>query len=184
MKARCDQLRWVALVGLIGFVAMTPCAYADQAAPNWSGRTSNGGTIDFYADTKNQVSVLMFWASWCPFCATLMPQVQIVANRFQGEDVRFFALNVWDKGDPISYLNARRYTFEPILGATPIAKLYGLSGTPGLIVVDQARRIRWSRPSGMRDADIATALGAALQTLTSSAQTPRVVGDEACGSTC
>lgn len=162
---------------MLAVVLSVWCAVAnavevDAPAPNWLGNTPTGKPIDYYRDSVGQVTVLLFWATWCPYCSALMPHLQKVADRFAAADVRFFALDVWEDGDPVEYLAERGYTFELILDATPIAARYGVKGTPGLLVVDRNRHVRWIRSSGMSEGDVAASVAATIESLLTETEKP------------
>ena len=88
--------------------------------------------------------VLLFWATWCPYCKALMPHLQSI--KFEhGEDVKILALNFIDeKGDPIAFIRDQGYDFTLLENAEEIAHLYNVYGTPGLILVDQDMKIRFN----------------------------------------
>ena len=129
-----------------------------DAAPDWSLKTPAGEQVQYYADSKDQVSVVLFWATWCPFCRALMPHIQIVADEFKGSPVRFYALDVWEDSDPVAYMKEHGYTFSLLMSAEPVAAAYGVLGTPGLFVVDKAHAIQYLRVSGEDDLDVEIAL--------------------------
>lgn len=129
----------------------------DQA-PDWSLPTPAGEQVEFYAASKDHVSVVLFWATWCPFCRTLMPHVQLVADEFRGKPVKFYAVNVWEDGDPVAHLKEHGFTFTLLLSGDPVAGDWGVLGTPGLFVVDASRTILYQRSSGADDLDVEIAL--------------------------
>ena len=127
-------------------------------APDWSLKTPAGEKVQYYADSKDQVSVVLFWATWCPYCRTLMPHIQIVADEFKGKPVRFYALDVWEDSDPVAYLKEHGYSFSLLMSAEPVAAAFGVLGTPGLFVVDKSHTIQYMRVSGEDDLDVEIAL--------------------------
>ncbi len=149
------------LSGLI-LLACLPCAVsaagAGDLAPDWSLKSPTGDTVQYYADSQGQVSVLLFWATWCPFCRKLMPHIQTIADEFAQQPVRFYALNVWEDADPVTYLKEHGFRFSLLLAAESAAAAYGVKGTPGLFVVDKQHRIRYLRVSGEDDLDVEIAL--------------------------
>ena len=127
-------------------------------APDWSLKSPTGEPVQFYADSKDKVSVVLFWATWCPFCRKLMPHIQIVADEFRDQPVRFYALDVWEDADPVAHMKKHGFTFSLLLAAEPAADAYGVKGTPGLFVVDRKHTIRYMRVSGEDDLDAEIAL--------------------------
>ena len=129
-----------------------------DVAPDWSLKSPTGEQVQYYADSNDQVSVVLFWATWCPFCRTLMPHIQTLADEFKHRPVRFYALNVWEDADPVAYLKEHGFTFSLLLTAEAAADAYGVKGTPGLLVVDKTHAIRYVRVSGDDDLEVEIAL--------------------------
>lgn len=127
-------------------------------APDWTLLTPAGQQITFNADSRDQVSVVLFWATWCPFCRKLMPHIQTIADEFRGKPVKFYAIDVWEDGDPVAHFNEHGFTFTLLLSSEPVADAWGVKGTPGLFVVDRDRTIVYQRVSGADDLDVEIAL--------------------------
>lgn len=66
-----------------------------QDAPELSGETVDGGTVDV-ADYRGKVVVLNVWGSWCPPCRAEMPHLVKIANEMESEGVRFVGINTRD----------------------------------------------------------------------------------------
>ena len=135
----------------------------DVLAPDWQLDSTSGRTVDFYRENSHAPSVLLFWASWCPYCKALYPELARLYQQFAGAGVSFFALNVWDDSDGEAYFRQQSLPFELILAADLVAEEYGLQGTPGVYVVDRQHRVVYSRKRGESPAEVATAAGLALK---------------------
>lgn len=151
----------VALAGML-FAVTTLTAGAQQTVPDWTLETATGEPLNFYKHSAGRPAVLLFWATWCPYCRKLMPELEAVRREFAAADVVFYALNIWEDGDPVDYLREHGYGFELLLNADPVAANYGVKGTPGLIVVDAARRVVYVRKSGTTPAQLASDLRTVL----------------------
>ncbi len=132
-------------------------------APDWNLGDAQGRSVDYYADSGESVSVILFWATWCPYCRSLMPHLQALANKYKNRAVKFYALNVWEDGDPEEYFRENGYTFRLLLMADLVAEDYGIKGTPGLFVMDQSHQILYIRQAGEDDVDVSTAVREAIQ---------------------
>jgi len=132
-------------------------------ARDWTLSDAAGTSLNYYADSNDSASVILFWATWCPFCRSLMPHLQQVADEFEDRTVKFYALNVWEDGDPDKYFQEKEFTFQLLLLADLVAEDYGVLGTPGLMVMDKSHRIVYKRQSGENDIDVKAAVRKAIQ---------------------
>lgn len=124
-----------------------------STAPDWSLQTGEDGTIDYYQDSDNKVSVVLFWATWCPYCATLMPHLEVIYRKYKNKGLKFYAIDIYEDGkiDPAEYFTNKEYTYTLLLNGDLIAEDYGVKGTPGLYVVDKDKKIIYKRPAGVSD---------------------------------
>ena len=122
-------------------------------APDWSLQTGEDETIDYYQDSANKVSVVLFWATWCPYCKTLMPHLEVIYRKYKNKGLKFYAIDVFEDGklDPVDYFKGNEFTFTLLLGGDLVAEDYGVKGTPGLYVVDKNKKIIYKRPAGVSD---------------------------------
>lgn len=134
-------------------------------APDWTLADKNGNQVNFYTNSQNRVSVLMFWATWCPYCRKLMPHLQTLADEFKGQAVDFYAMNVWEEGDSAQYMKDGNFTLKLLMDADDVAKAYGVKGTPGLMVIDSQHKIHYVRASGTTDKDAEESVRAAINKL-------------------
>ena len=124
-----------------------------STAPAWALQTGEGETIDYYQDSENKVSVVLFWATWCPYCATLMPHLEVIYRKYKNKGLKFYAIDIYEDGklDPVEYFTNREYTYTLLLDGDQVAEDYGVKGTPGLYVVDKDKKIIYKRPAGVSD---------------------------------
>ncbi len=150
--------------GLALLLDITAAAAAPPGAPDWTLDAVDGRAIAFHADAAGQPAVLLFWASWCPYCRALFPHLDALRAEYEPRGVRFYALNVWEDGDPAAYMREHGYAMTLLTAADLVAEEYGVTGTPAVFVTDRARRIRYSRGSGEAPRDVVGAVRAALDT--------------------
>lgn len=53
-------------------------------------------------------AVVLFWATWCPYCKAFMPWVGDIQNDYADQGVQIVAINAkeQDEGDPVDYLDS------------------------------------------------------------------------------
>jgi len=87
---------------------------------------------------NQQVTVVFFWATWCPYCKQLMPHVQSALLQYkEALNLKVYAMNINEDGDPLAYLNNNGYAFLLFLEAEEVAKKYAVYGTPGVLIFDK-----------------------------------------------
>lgn len=114
-----------------------------DVAPNWILRSQSGDMVSLYeqADSGN-TTVMVFWATWCPMCKDLIPELTRLKEHFASQQVSFYFMNVWEDHDPEAFAIERK--MDPIiLHADNVAKRYQIGTTPGIIVVSPDRTIRY-----------------------------------------
>ena len=149
------------LLGLSLFFNTGSAENEVELLADWTLFGVDGAPVNFYEDSANRPAVLLFWATWCPYCRHLMPHLEKLRQEF-APAVRFYALNIWEDGDPVAHLADNGYGFHLLLEADAVAKGYGITGTPGLIVVDGNRGVIYMRKSGTSPGQVETDLRAAL----------------------
>lgn len=123
-----------------------------DVAPDWTLENKEGESVNYYEASEGKVSIVLFWATWCPYCRRLMPHLQSVIDEC-GEKVDLIAISIFeeDDADPAGYLAEYGYQFRLIEKGEEIAELYGVRGTPGLFLVDREGQIRWHLHLAMQD---------------------------------
>lgn len=108
----------------------------DAIAPGWTLATPDGETV-VLADLRGDVVVLDVWASWCVPCWTLMPEFDRIARTFEGERVRFFAVNAWESPEvsPPEYMSDRGLEYAVLLRGETLAPDYKIAALPALFVI-------------------------------------------------
>ena len=97
-----------------------------------------------YPEDLQSPVIVLFWATWCPYCKALMPHLQSILDEYPGE-LELLAINFREDGDPAAVLESRGYQFMLIPEADDVAKAWGVKGTPGLYLADETGRIVFSR---------------------------------------
>ncbi|MFD4560345.1 TlpA family protein disulfide reductase [Streptomyces sp. NPDC058469] len=91
-----------------------------QAAPDLSGKTIDGKTLDT-ADYKGKVLVVNVWGSWCSPCRAEADNLVQVAKATADKDVQFVGLNTRDTSTEPAVAFEKKY-------AVPYPSLYDPTG--------------------------------------------------------
>jgi thiol-disulfide isomerase/thioredoxin len=135
------------IVAILFCLIAAPLWAQDRATP-WEGKGINGKNISFDPQHLQRPAILLFWATWCPYCEALMPYLQKVYDAAGKDKLDVYAIDIKDDGDPVATLHDRKLTFTLVRNGDAIADLYGVKGTPGLFLVNAKGDIVYKRSGG------------------------------------
>lgn len=133
-----------------------------ERADNWSLQTPAGETVSFYEHSIDRPSLILFWATWCPVCRKMMPELAKLQASLPEGSVNFYALNVSEDGDPVAYFKEHGYRFHLLLNADHVEDLYGTFGTPRIFLVDGNKIVRYTLKANTSLEELMTDLRASL----------------------
>ncbi|TQV72954.1 TlpA family protein disulfide reductase [Aliikangiella marina] len=107
-------------------------AYQGQ---DWTLTNLAGETVTL-SDNQGQPVILVFWATWCPYCKKLLPGIQTLHEKYAEKGLKVIAVNIREDWKPRVYWRNHEYTFGSVLEGDDVAKMYGVTGTPGLVFID------------------------------------------------
>ena len=124
--------------------------HAQDRAIAWQGIGVEGKPIHFDPGKLRRPAILLFWATWCPYCKALMPYVQKVVDAAGHNHLDVYAIDIKedDDVDPAAELRARKLSFTLVRNGDAIADQYAVKGTPGLFLVDAQGNIVYKRVGG------------------------------------
>lgn len=157
------RIRSSLCVILLCLCAAQTWASAPVKALAWQGKGADGGAIHFDPQRMQRPALLLFWATWCPYCEALMPYLQHVYDAAGKSKLDVYAIDIKDDdGHPAATLRKRKLTFTLVRDGDAIADAYGVEGTPGLFLVDAKGDIEFQRSGGDEPAQVETKLRALL----------------------
>ncbi len=145
-------------------ISCTAAGWAVEAgdpAPAWTGNDIQGRSVSFPEVTGGKPAVVVFWATWCPYCKAFMPYLEAIQRDYAADGVQIITINALERGrgDPKAYLESLDVPLLGILEGDDIATAYDVEFIPGLMVIDGAgmvtyRRAPTERPAGRTLAEI------------------------------
>jgi thiol-disulfide isomerase/thioredoxin len=133
----------ISCVTLVLSLAGTSAGADSHTAPDWTRNSIDGESITLSEVAAEQPVILLFWATWCPYCKALMPHIHSAKLEY-GDRIRVLAVHFRDdKGDPGAFIESAGYDFTVIPDGNQLAKLYGVWGTPGVLIVDGEQKVRF-----------------------------------------
>ncbi len=122
---------------LVG-VGLSGCAGAKAQELSF---TDASGASHMLSDYQGQVVVLSFSNTWSDPCRAAAPHLQALHERFAAQGVKVMAVNAWERGDPLSFMDEHGYTFEMLLNGTDLAREYKVTQVPTFYILGVNGRI-------------------------------------------
>ncbi|MDP1994228.1 MAG: TlpA disulfide reductase family protein, partial [Ignavibacteria bacterium] len=112
-------------------------------APNFTMRDISGKSVELNKIAKQKV-LLVFYASWCPHCKTILPQINELQKRKKDFEVIAISLDT-DKGEWKNFVDKNKLNFMNVSdlkgwdGET--AQKYFIYATPTMFLLDATKKI-------------------------------------------
>ncbi len=129
------------LIATLSFSLLMTSALAvnkGDEAPAWIGTDLvDGSQVEFPSVLGDQPAVLIFWATWCPYCKAFMPYAKKIQADYAQHGVQILTFNAKERGrgDPKGYVDGLDFPLVAVAEADGIAEQYGVKFIPGLMVV-------------------------------------------------
>lgn len=89
------------------------------------------------ASLAGKVVLMDFWATWCGPCKQAMPVMQKISDDYKDKGVVVLGVNMGERkaDDGKKYMEKKGYTYTCLLAGDDLAKTYGITGIPTLVIV-------------------------------------------------
>lgn len=144
---------------------LTPARGKIRAA-DFALKDVSGATVRL-SDFRGKVTLLNFWATWCPTCRAELPDLERLGVRYRakGFEVVTVALDAAPPANVAAFLKDRGVSLRTLSDADGVASnLYGVPGVPYTLLLDTQGYIAY-RVAGGHDwnsADTASAIESLL----------------------
>jgi len=135
------------LLALLGAAPARGAGLEGKASPLIELSARDGAAHTLAAIAAERPTVVVFWASWCPYCKALLPELANLVAEYGEERLAVVAINVWEesKDDAAAYIDANAHPFVWLMRGNKTAKAWKVKGTPGLFLVGRGGTVRYDR---------------------------------------
>lgn len=116
-------------------------------APAFQAVTIDGQNISIDNPTNAKPVLLVFWATWCPYCEAAVPKLKKIYSAYSPKDLTFVSINpgVNDSLRKVRLFVEKYNLPYPVIydkgGA--ISKTFGVNGVPTVIIVGRNDIVRY-----------------------------------------
>ncbi|MGJ8693154.1 MAG: peroxiredoxin family protein [Thalassotalea sp.] len=126
---------WLMLAITLSYFSMTATLSAEQYnGQDWTLKNANDDPVTL-SDYQGKPVLLVFWATWCPYCKKLLPGIEALHQKYANNGLKVIAVNIKEDWLPKVYWRNHEYTFDTVLAGDDVADIYGIKGTPALVFI-------------------------------------------------
>lgn len=98
-----------------------------------------------FAANKGKVTLVMFWATWCPACKTELPVLEQLRAKYPADKLDIMAISVDDTEEVMNgYLKSRPTTLSVYLSKAEVGSEFGVKGIPALFILDKESKVAFN----------------------------------------
>ncbi len=107
---------------------------------DWTLNNLDGKSVTL-SDFQGKPTILVFWATWCPYCKKLLPGIQELHEKYHSQGLRILGVNIKEDWKPKVYWRNFGYQFDTVIDGDDVAKIYGVKGTPGIVFIAPSGKV-------------------------------------------
>jgi thiol-disulfide isomerase/thioredoxin len=141
--------RFALLVALLCTSSMAMAVETGEVAPAFTGMDELGNEVVFPAVIDGKPTIMLFWATWCPYCKAFMPYLEQIQKDYGEEKINVILINHKERGegDPVAYSKNLSFAATSVMNGDAIGDEWGIDFIPGLMIAGADGRIAWQRES-------------------------------------
>lgn len=103
------------------------------------------GTPVKLSSMKGKIVILDFWATWCPPCRKMIPELTKIYNNYKSKGVEILAVSLDEGGTQTvqSFVDNANIAYTVLLGSREVSRKFGqINAIPTSFIIDREGNIR------------------------------------------
>ena len=156
LRARGSELWiWALVLAAIGSVVAVSVSQANRTVPAPAPKRApaislpllGGGTS---ALPEGKVTLVDFWATWCPPCRVSMPRLQQLWTEYRPRGVELYSIDTDDAAPDRdtqvrAFLDQHDLKFQVVIDDGSASEAFSVSRLPTLLLMDRTGAVVWMR---------------------------------------
>ena len=115
----------------------------NKPVPGFKLLDLQGQTVSFPQQFAKQVTIISFWADWCPSCYKEMRDFDRIYQQYHAQGLVILAINIkQDRATASSFIEDLDLSYPVLLDSNgDIAKKYAVTSLPAAFIVDRNGRL-------------------------------------------
>ena len=120
-------------------------------APDFTLKDLNGKDVTLSSFRGKEV-LLIFGATWCPYCVAEVPELNAFYEKHRDEDVKVFSIDIEESAVKVAaFVSRHKIKYTVLLDSDgKVAERYNVYGIPAVYFVDKNGIIKYSGPRPKR----------------------------------
>jgi len=130
---------------LLFFCGCSQAVGVNEKAPDFTLESPDGASVTLSSYTGKTPVLLVFWATWCPYCVEEIPALIDLHSKKQGQ-LEIIAIDIQEDAAKIkSFAQKKNIPYMMLIDKTgKTASAYGVRGIPANILVGKDGKILYN----------------------------------------
>ncbi len=116
-----------------------------KKAPDFSHADIDGNMIRL-GDINAKKTLLVFWASWCPHCQSMVPEINKIRAKYSENELKIIGISIDTSLTDLRRVITENHITWPNIAELKgwegtIPELYGIAATPTMFLLDEQKKI-------------------------------------------
>jgi len=124
---------------LLAVITRTACG---AEGPDFRLESAGGESVSLSQFVGRKPVLLVFWATWCPYCNAAVPGINDLQSRLS-DRIQILAIDLKESREKVAAFMKAKGVAYPVLfdGNGSVARQYGVVGIPTFVLLDRKGRI-------------------------------------------